>query len=88
MSRPDPPLDLTPEDLDEVLRVVSELERDDLSRHVRAAELVLLRKIFEYARQYRYHFPPRMQHMIRTLGRRSHLELLLEEHRTEFEKLL
>ena len=88
MAPSNPPLDLTDQDREQVQLGLAEIDGTlgPAKQRARAAELVLLRKIFEYARQYRHYFPPKLQDVIRTLGRRSHLELLPAEQRAELEQ--
>jgi hypothetical protein len=65
--------DLTPDDREEMQCVIAELDMHPEKRPALIAELVLLRKLFSYTRQYRHRFPPRLQQVIHALGHRPEL---------------
>jgi hypothetical protein len=81
-----PTYDFSHEEREEMQCLTAELDTMPGKRAVRAAELILLRKFYDYVRDYGHLFPDRLQAARRALRRERSLELLSADQRAELEK--
>lgn len=89
MRRPDlPAFDWSPEEREEMQCLLAELDTMPDRRAIRAAELILMRKFYDYVGRYSYLFPERLQAARRALRRERSLELLTADQRAELEKAI
>ena len=79
--------DFTPEEREEMQCLMSEVELNPERLKALIAELVLLRKVYEYARQYRRRFPDRLQLVLRAASNQPLLERASADSRSELERL-
>jgi hypothetical protein len=88
MRKPNPLLDITHEDRDDMQLLMSEIDLQPGRLKEILAELVLNRKIVSWARRYRNRFPPALHSVLDTLSkntRHTELERIAADSRAELE---